>query len=305
MNVIRSVKANSQYPIQDSRLYKIAGKGQLESLLNIRLEHIGRLLSPDNYRVWINENNREIQQPINWLGTVHKRIGDLLSRIETPEYVYSQKGRSYVDNARQHTGNVPLGKTDISKFYPSTTRQMVWRMFTEDFKCAKDIADILADICCYQQKHLPTGSPLSGRIAFFAARPMFDEIYETAKKTNNKMTLYVDDITLSGQGVTKTLMSDIRKTVRRHGLKTKNSKTKTFAANSSKPITGTVVVGEEVRLPNPRHKKIWETRRALRNATGSEIKRLLKSLNGRLQEAKQVLNPTPQHKLIEEGGVDP
>lgn len=157
MSAMRSNKANRRYPIQDSRLYKIVGKGQLETLLGIQLEHLDRLLSPDNYRVWINENNREIQQPINWLGQVHKRIGDLLSRIEIPEYVYSQKGRSYVDNARQHTGNVPLGKTDISKFYPSTTRQMVWRMFSEDFNCANDIADILADICCYQQKHLPTG----------------------------------------------------------------------------------------------------------------------------------------------------
>lgn len=292
MSAMRSNKANRRYPIQDSRLYKIVGKGQLETLLGIQLEYLDRLLSPDNYRVWINENNREIQQPINWLGQVHKRIGDLLSRIEVPEYVYSQKGRSYVDNARQHTGNVPLGKTDISKFYPSTTRQMVWRMFSQDFKCAHDIADILADICCYQQKHLPTGSALSGRIAFFAARKMFDEIYETATTTNNKMTLYVDDITLSGQDVTKTLVSQIRQTVRRHGLKTKNSKTKTFSANAPKTVTGVVVVGDEVCLPNSRHKKIWEDRRALQNAVGEEKTRLVRSLKGRLQEAKQILAPT-------------
>lgn len=286
---MRSNKVNRRYPIQDSRLYKIVGKGQLETLLGIQLEHLDRLLSPDNCRVWINENNREIQQPINWLGQVHKRIGDLLSRIEVPEYVYSQRGRSYVDNARQHTGNVPLGKTDISKFYPSTTRQMVWRMFSEDFKCANDIADILADICCFQQKHLPTGSALSGRIAFFAARRMFDEIYEKATSDGIKMTLYVDDITLSGQDVTKTLVSQVRQTVRRHGLKTKSSKTKTFSANVPKTVTGVVVVGGEVCLPNSRHKKIWEDRRALQKAVGKEKTRLVRSLKGRLQEAKQIL----------------
>ena len=292
MSAMRSNKTNRRYPIQDSRFYKIVGKGQLETLLGIQLEHLDRLLSPDNYRVWINEKGREIQQPINWLGQVHKRIGDLFSRIEVPDYVYSQKGRSYVDNARQHTGNVPLGKTDISKFYPSTTHQMVLRMFLENFKCANDIADILADICCYQQKHLPTGSTLSGRIAFFAARRMFDEIYEKANSDGIKMTLYVDDITLSGQDVTKTLMSQVRQTVRQHGLKTKNSKTKTFSANAPKTVTGVIVTGDEVCLPNSRHKKIWEDRRALQNAVGKEKTRLVRSLKGRLQEAKQILIPT-------------
>ncbi len=298
MSAMRSNKANRRYPIQDSRLYKIVGKGQLETLLGIQLEHLDRLLSPDNYRVWSIEKGREIQQPINWLGQVHKRIGDLFSRIEVPDYVYSQKGRSYVDNARQHTGNVPLGKTDISKFYPSTTHQMVSRMFLEDFKCANDIANILADICCYQQKHLPTGSALSGRIAFFAARRMFDEIYEKANSDGIKMTLYVDDITLSGQNVTKTLMSQVRQTVRQHDLKTKNSKTRTFSANVPKTVTGVVVVGDEVCLPNSRHKKIWEDRRALQNAVGNEKTRLIRSLKGRLQEAKQILTPTiPKTKL--------
>lgn len=288
MSAIRSNKANRRHPIHASRLYKIVGKGQLETLLGIQLEHLDRLLSPENYRVWINKKDREIQQPINWLGSVHKRIGDLLARIEVPDYVYSQKGRSYVDNARQHTGNVPLGKTDISKFYPSTTRQMVWRMFSEDFKCAKDIADILADICCYQQKHLSTGSPLSGRIAFFSARKMFDEIHEKVGSSSSTMTLYVDDITLSGQDVTKKLISQVRQTVRRHGLRTKNSKTKTFAANAPKTVTGVVVVGDDVCLPNSRHKKIWEDRHALKSARGEEKKRLFKSLRGRLQEAKQI-----------------
>lgn len=305
MSAMRSNKTNRRYPIQDSRFYKIVGKGQLETLLGIQLEHLDRLLSPDNYRVWINEKGREIQQPINWLGQVHKRISDLFSRIEVPDYVYSQKGRSYVDNARQHTGNVPLGKTDISKFYPSTTHQMVSRMFLEDFKCASDIANILADICCYQQKHLPTGSALSGRIAFFAARRMFDEIYEKATLGGIKMTLYVDDITLSGLDVTKTLMSQVRQTVRRHGLKTKNSKTKTFSANVPKTVTGVVVAGDELCLPNSRHKKIWEDRRALQNAVGDEKTRLVRSLKGRLQEAKQILaptNPTVKVTKLTKGG---
>lgn len=162
-------------------------------------------------------------------------------------------------------------------------------MFVREFRCAGDIANILADLCCYQMKHLPTGSPISGRVAFFAAKTMFDEINELAQKTKSRMTVYVDDVTMSGPAVTKRLISEVRGAVRRHGLKTKQSKTKTFPADASKTVTGGVIVGDVVRLPNPRHRKIWETRRAVQRATGDERKRLLRSLKGRLQEAKQIL----------------
>lgn len=280
--------ANSRYPLHQSPLYKIVGLGRLEAVLRIDVSKLDRLLAPENYRVWINDKGREIQQPLKWLAQVHKRIGNFLSRIELPDYVYSQKGRSYADNAKQHTGNFPLGKTDISKFYPSTTRQMVWRMFTNEFKCANDVADILADICCYQQKHLPTGSSLSGRVAFFAARPMFDAASNIANESGSRMTVYVDDLTLSGPLVTKRLLVKVRQVVRRHGLRTKNAKTKTFPAEAPKTVTGAIIVGDNVCLPNSRHKKIWEARRSIREASESDREKLVRSLRGRLQEANQI-----------------
>lgn len=186
--------------------------------------------------------------------------------------------------------------------FPSSTQAQLIKWYRACFwkilNVQMTLQIYLADICCYQQKHLPTGSALSGRIAFFAARRMFDEIYEKANSDGIKMTLYVDDITLSGQNVTKTLMSQVRQTVRQHDLKTKNSKTRTFSANVPKTVTGVVVVGDEVCLPNSRHKKIWEDRRALQNAVGNEKTRLIRSLKGRLQEAKQILTPTiPKTKL--------
>jgi hypothetical protein len=120
-----------------------------------------KLLDVKHYRVWTNEKGREIQAPHGWLAQVHKRIGALLARIELPNYVYSQKGRSYADNARAHRGETPLIKTDISRFYPSVTRQAVFRMFIDDFECAVDVAHRLADVCCYKQAHLPPVAPLA------------------------------------------------------------------------------------------------------------------------------------------------
>ncbi len=277
-----------QYPIHQSPLYAIRGKGQLENVLFIQLKRVNRLLSPASYRVWSNDKGREIQQPIRWLGQVHGRIRDLFARIEVPEYVYSRKGRSYVDNARFHIGDTPLGKTDISKFYPSTTRAMVLRMFIERFKCATDIAEILADICCYQQKHLPTGSPLSGYLAFFSAQPVFDDIYQFSVAHGSRMSLYVDDLTFSGDAVSKQFVAYVRGKIRQHGLKTKESKSKTFPAHATKIVTGVAVTEDGLRLPNSRHKKIHGIRQELVNADDERRASLLRSLVGHAQEAQYI-----------------
>jgi hypothetical protein len=292
-------KPARRYPLSQSPLFRIKGKGQLSSLLHLDWDAIEALLSSESYRVWLNDKKREIQQPIGRLGAVHSRIGDLFSRIELPDYLYSQKGRSYADNAWRHRGEVPLIKTDIHKFYPSTTWMMVYRMFCIDFECADDVAHRLADLCCYQQKHLPTGSPLSGRIAFFAARHMFDAVSSAAEREGCKMTAYVDDLTLSGSKATKVLLGEVRRIVRQHGLKTTNKKSRTYAATSPKPVTGAVVCGNELRLPNERHRKIEEVRQALKVAAKTERPRLQRVLLGRVQESKQVLRERESEAPVE------
>lgn len=286
---MRSKNGRECYPLHQSPLYKMRGKGQFEAVIGVQWDAVDKLLGPKNYRVWTNSKGRVIQQPLRRLAAVHGRIANLLSRIELPDYVFSKKGRSYADNARQHVGTVPLIKTDIHKFYPSVTRDMVYRLFARDFQCAEDIAHRLADICCYRQEHVPTGSTLSGRVAFFAARHMFDEIAAIATERECRMTAYVDDITVSGHGATKRFLGEIRKVVRRNGLKTKQRKSRTYAPTAAKTVTGTIVAGEALRLPNARYLKIWKTKQALAIAAGPEKKRLHGALRGRLQEANQVL----------------
>lgn len=280
-----------RYPLKCSPLYRLRGKGKFEAILRVQWEAIPKLRDVKHYRVWANDKGREIQAPHGWLFQVHKRIEVLLSRINLPDYVYSQKGRSYADNARAHRGNVPLIKTDISRFYPSVTRQAVFRMFLDEFECSVDVAHQLADICCYKQLHLPTGSPLSGRVAFFAMHHMFDEIAQTAQSVGCKMTVYVDDVTISGTAATKTLLGTVRQIIRRHGLRTQGRKSKTYASGAAKTVTGVVVVRDEVRLPNYRHLNIHHARQAVQTATPSELAHAQRVLAGRLQEASQVLKP--------------
>lgn len=162
-------------------------------------------------------------------------------------------------------------------------------MFVQQFKCAKDIAGILADICCYQKKHLPTGSAISGYIAFFANKYLFDAVNEIAKEKECVFTLYVDDLTISGSAATKSLINDVRNEIKRHGLSSKRKKTQTFSSHSVKTITGVVIKGNQCLLPNHRHKNIDDTRTAIQNSSDvMEKEQLEKSLKGRLLEARQI-----------------
>jgi hypothetical protein len=118
---------------------------------------------------------------------------------------------------------------------------------------------------------------------------MFDEIAYAASSVGCKMTIYVDDVTISGLAATKTLLGSVRQIIRRHGLRTQGRKSKTYASGAAKSVTGTVLVGSEVRLPNIRHLSMHNARQALQNALPAEQDRMRRSLEGRIQEAKQVL----------------
>ena len=109
------------HPRNQSQLYKIMNPAQLADKLGIKHKQLNQLLkADDNYIRWVDEKtSRLIQQPKPLLDVVHKRVGLLLSRIETPDFLHSAiKGRSYISNASQHASNQPTAKIDIRKFYP-------------------------------------------------------------------------------------------------------------------------------------------------------------------------------------------
>jgi hypothetical protein len=281
-------QTRKRYPIADSPFYKLRGKGQLARLLALDLQDLQAVISERSYRVWTNDKGRVIQAPMGKLEAVHGRIARLLARIELPDYVYSRKGRSHVENGAKHVGPVPLIKTDISRFYPSTTRAMVVRIFRDQFGCAEDVAHILGDICCYQQAHLPTGSALSGFVAFLAAKPMFDSIDALARERGCRMSSFVDDITISGDAADLSLLLEVRRLVRKAGLKTKATKSRVYAANRPKAVTGTIVTTTGLLLPNRQHLRIWRTRAEIALARSEQRPMLRARLKGQLIAAHQV-----------------
>lgn len=283
---------NKRHPLDQSRLFKLVTKKKLGELLGFDLKNLKFLIDEKQYHVFPKVSGgktREIQTPVGDLKRVHKKIAILLSKIEVPDYVYSTKGRSYISNAKQHLGIYPLIKTDISQFYPSITFSFVYRFFYCVCKCSPDVSFILSRICCYKGKHLPTGSPLSGYVAYFSSKHIFDEIDRLVKNEKCVMTLYVDDITISGERASKRLLWRVNKIIRHHGLKVKNKKSISFAPGCPKPVTGVIIDRDKLRIPNKLHKTIWETRFKLSKIKDQLLRSKLEASNrGKIQVARQI-----------------
>ena len=69
-------------------------------------------------------------------------------------------------------------------------------------KCSLDVSVILARICC-DKGALPQGSSSSPILSYWAYSEMWDEIHEIAQNAGNIFTLYIDDLSLSGNVVSK------------------------------------------------------------------------------------------------------
>ena len=150
----------------DCPLYGIQSKKMLKYVLHIKN---GDLLKQDYVVSMIGpyidktKKPRLIEPPQAELKTVQKRMKALLGKIQVPDNVFSGiKGRSYSDNACLHLGKSKrnLYKIDLTAFFPSISRETVYRFFFEDLCCSPDVAEILTNLTTVDLKKLNQSSLL-------------------------------------------------------------------------------------------------------------------------------------------------
>ena len=217
-----------------------------------------------------------------------RRVWDLMARIEKPDWVISAtKGKSYKDNASKHRSNGYVMTMDISSFYPSCVREYVYRLFRERLECSPDVAQCLTDICTYQGG-IPTGSPASQAVAYFAYAKMFEEIEDLARTYGCTFTLYVDDMTFSSQDnfSWKKLAYEVDGVLHKYGHRAKGSKTKYRLPGDFKIVTGVCLAPDGALVaPNKLRSKIVGNTRSLK-ASGDLS--LLSRIQGQIQAADYV-----------------
>ena len=160
---------------------------------------------------------RIISAPRTDLKEVQKRIADLLQRIAPPDYLFAPvAGRSYVDNAAVHLGSHSIRLLDIEDFFPSCTANKVVWFFHKRMQCSVDVAAIIKGIVT-KNESLPQGSPCSPILAFLCYIDMWEEIAQIVDRANCTLSVYADDLTISGPVVPEASIWEIKKVLHKHG----------------------------------------------------------------------------------------
>ncbi len=250
--------AKKCYELKDSALYNISTKGWLEKVLEASISKIK--LEAGAYSVFDLEQGekfREIQAPKFKLDLLHTRVASLLCRIKVSEHLHSGiKGKSNLSNAKAHLGHHPALTMDLRRFYPSVSQSSIFTFFKETMNCADDVAGILAELCCYKGR-LPTGSRLSMPLSYWSNIRMFQSIQALCDANDIRFTLFVDDMTFSGESVTPHFASKITKIVESAGMEISENKTRYYSKSKPKLITGVIVDGDTLKVRNKHHNAIY------------------------------------------------
>jgi hypothetical protein len=244
--------------------------------------------------VWTETNEkgkkRVIENPCPPLKRAQGRIATLLALIEPPDFLMCPvKGRSYLRNAREHVGAREIVTEDVSAYFPSTTWNRVYWFFHKRMNCSTDVAWTLASLATLEG-HLPTGSPLSPILAYYAHQDMWLNVQRIARDACVKLTVYMDDLTLSGDAVSPRVVWDIKQQIHKTGLRLNHKKARRYGRGEA-VVTGVVVTPGGIRLTkgaNLKLKTARDERAAATDAAAAEaLTRRLRGLEGQRTQVRK------------------
>ena len=279
-----------RYPLSQSSLYKVTSPSQLAKRLNLDIDELERLVNRgDNYARFHTgtTKRRAVQKPKGRLRALHKRVAIWLGRIETPDYLHSAvKGRSYITNARAHRADINLIQVDIRSFFQNVTKHAVYVFFMDTMRCRPDVAMLLAKALTVDE-HLPTGSPVSPILSYYAHKYLFDGVADLARKYELAFTAYIDDMCLSGALASRKILFEVRQIIASNGLK--SHKCRFFPAGIPRVVTGVALTADGPRLPHRRHLQIHKAFSRIKSPPSrAAYERELRTIMGRMSEAAQL-----------------
>lgn len=283
------------HPLKQSPLHKLGNHRRLAALLRTDVHAIKSMaaLGSLGYTEWddINEKGkvRHIENPKPQLKRAQARLATLLSMIEPPDFLTCPvKGRSYVTNARCHVGAAEIVTMDVSRYFQSTTWKRVFWFFNKRLCMPSDTAWTLAHLSTLNGR-LPTGSPLSPVMAYLAHEDMWLQVARLAAEAGCRVTVYMDDLTVSGDRVSESLLWAIKQEIHKTGLRLNKRKERRYSRGEG-VVTGVVVTPTGVRLPKRSHLRLSEARKAFAAETAVEMKaKLGNRLRGIESQHRQVM----------------
>jgi hypothetical protein len=238
------------------------------------------------------KKRRHIDRPDGELKMIQKAINSKILKqaidMLPKEMVGGIKNKSTIDNARPHIGKELVFAIDIRDFYPSTNNKKVLKIWQKYFGCGREVSSVLTKLTTFQHR-LPQGAPTSSLLGNFALMPLVTDIKKITDRNNLGLSVYVDDITISGDK--DSIYSEIGtviKLIQKYGYAVSNNKNKKkiMSSNETQIVTGRIVnkkLAVEKQKVQEIRRKIVECCKAKKIST-----RVKKSIYGRIANISTV-----------------
>ena len=166
---------------------------------------------------------RIIEPPHRILKEIQRKLlKSMLTDLHCDSSIFAQKGKNIVDAVLPHVANPipkPLVLTmDIKNFFPTVTTTQVYKALT-----SRGISQSAAQIITRLTTHngyLPQGAPTSVALARLVIHPVIKDVKRALNSLNVKyfISVYVDDITISGPVGLERMVKTIVNIFKRHGF---------------------------------------------------------------------------------------
>lgn len=272
-----SVRKPKSYALNQCAMYRTTSKSKLQEILLLPLAAIKASIGNysrfpvqpkhDPFSSRAPRRARDVQKPRGDLLKIHNRILRLLKHVQVPGYMQAAlSGTSYRKNAELHVRGEYVATLDIKSFFEATNRSRIFSFFESRLECPGDIADVYSRLIACEDS-LPTGSPLSPLMSFYANDRLFDAINCLARDNGLVFTCYIDDLTFSGKFISRDFICSVESLIRSYGHKVAARKTKLFRPGTTKHVTGVVLINNKVTVPSSRFKKLRMITAALEGKT--------------------------------------
>ncbi|HYF97102.1 MAG TPA: reverse transcriptase family protein [Patescibacteria group bacterium] len=208
---------------------------------------------------------RHIDNPVGDLKLVQDRINkNILKPVSKnlPDFLTGgMPGRSILKNASFHLDKPMVITLDIANCFPSITDKMIFDVWRKQLNCSPKVSSVLTRLSTINF-NLPQGSPASPILCNLTLYPLANAISKKARQKKVDFTIYMDDITLSGdKKPAQSLIADVIKIVSSHNLRISKEDAKfcILGSNYMQEITGLIVN----QKPNIQRQKIESIRREI------------------------------------------
>lgn len=180
-----------------------------------------------------NNKVRIMYIPDEKIKTVQKHINKILQmRLPKPVYLHTGYKKCKILNVvKEHKMASLIIVLDIKNFYGSVPTERVFNFLTQICQLNIDVAKSIFKFITYRNT-IPIGISTSSLVSFWACKDVFDEIYNYCVNSGYNMTLYADDIIISGDIKNPNkLISLVQKTISKAGLSLNHRKIRIYGKN--------------------------------------------------------------------------